>query len=90
MLNRTFHLSPHENILTIARIKTLFVLYNAEISHCFLQNSLLNNLSDNFLNTYEKWRILFVFFLFSASESSKSSKMSDFSTKTSIYKLPPF
>ena len=24
-LNRTFHLSPHENILTIARIKTFII-----------------------------------------------------------------
>ena len=32
-----FHLSPNENILTIARIKySLFVLYDTKIDICFI------------------------------------------------------
>ena len=34
-LNRTFNLSPNENILTIARMKTLFVLYDTKIDQCY-------------------------------------------------------
>ena len=37
-LNGTFHLSPNENICSIARMKkhSLFVLYNTKIDSCHL------------------------------------------------------
>ena len=38
-------------------------IYVTEIGYCFPQNSLLNNVYHK-LNTYEKRRILFVFFYF--------------------------
>ena len=40
-LNGTFHLSPNENISSIARMKkhSLFVLYNTKIDPCHLTSS---------------------------------------------------
>ena len=32
-LTETFHLSPSENILSIAQINSLFVLYDTKIDH---------------------------------------------------------
>ena len=88
-LNRTFHLSPNENILTIARIKTFIIcLYNTKINYCFSQNCLSNNLYHNFLNTYGKRRIFFFFFVFSASEFSISPEMSFFFHQNKYMQAP--
>ena len=49
-LDKTFHLSPHENILTIALINIhyLFYIYNTKIGYCFSnKNNLLKNFIEN-------------------------------------------
>ena len=61
-LNRTFHLSPHENILTIALIN-IHYLYNIIPKQAIaFQEQFMKQLSHIIIfNTYEKRRILFVF-----------------------------
>ena len=61
-LNGTFHLSPHENILTIARIKTfvICIIYATETSQacssawCFTRLAILLNLA--YFKTFLKFR----------------------------------
>ena len=79
-LNGTFHLSPNENICSIARVKkhSLFVLYNIKIDPCHLTSGTHCTLSFSQLLQFHRYPIFKQFRVqpicsqkFSNSESNK-------------------
>ena len=86
-LNGTFHLSPNENICSIARMKkhSLFVLYNTKIDPCHLTSGTYCTLSFSLLLQFHRYPIFKV-------PGPAQSKIFKFRVKQSvpkIYKIRP-